>query len=357
MTVKKTLCIVALFGTIACGSRPGAPSVAPQSATVRPAALVAGTCTTPSWNDVVFDPAVFGRVTITNSGSCASDFLFVIYRAGASDDLKDQTVAGFTSIHLGVGQKGQMNLDTPEECMHFQRDVFFGETKPSDALNNFVVQWSAPSGTQNVFYAPGGGYFTGTCGTTPPHIDPPPVDVCPNLPGNQSSVPQGYRLSEGQCVLIPNDDPPPVIDVCPNIAGVQISVPEGLVINNGGQCVPPPHNDPPPAPSCGPFTFGGPFTTSPINGAPARLTYARSFGAAYANVVAVHPSHGGTFSNNNNGFTFTPSQSFAVVIFHQTGGGGRGGGNQDLVFIGVSAGQALTVPSNGGDVFYFNCAE
>ncbi|MEK7531142.1 MAG: immunoglobulin-like domain-containing protein [Patescibacteria group bacterium] len=66
---------------------------------------------------------------------------------------------------------------------------------------------------------------------------PPATDVCPNIEGDQATVPEGYQLVEGECVVIP----PPPTDVCPNIDGVQSEVPEGYEIVEG-QCVliPPP---------------------------------------------------------------------------------------------------------------------
>lgn len=63
-------------------------------------------------------------------------------------------------------------------------------------------------------------------------------DVCPNLEGDQYTIPEGYVVEEGQCVL----PPPPPTDLCANIEGVQESVPEGLV-QDGDNCVEPP---PPP---------------------------------------------------------------------------------------------------------------
>lgn len=66
------------------------------------------------------------------------------------------------------------------------------------------------------------------------------ADICLNIPGNQSIVPNGYYripsdLSQpGNCYL-----PDGTIDVCPNIAGIQTSIPSGLSLVNG-QCVSPP---------------------------------------------------------------------------------------------------------------------
>jgi len=70
--------------------------------------------------------------------------------------------------------------------------------------------------------------------TTPP---PPPPDVCPNLDGVQSVVPDGYQVdADGNCVPIP----PPPADVCPNIAGTQETIPDGMVKDANGNCVTPP---------------------------------------------------------------------------------------------------------------------
>jgi hypothetical protein len=63
---------------------------------------------------------------------------------------------------------------------------------------------------------------------------PPPTDVCPNIEGNQATVPEGMEINnDGQCVEIVN----PPTDVCPNIEGNQATVPDGMEINNNGQCV------------------------------------------------------------------------------------------------------------------------
>ena len=72
-------------------------------------------------------------------------------------------------------------------------------------------------------------------------IVPPLVDVCPNLEGNQATVPEGYTLVHGECVIVP-----PPVDVCPNIHGDQATVPGGLVKNEHGDCVTPPAQPTPP---------------------------------------------------------------------------------------------------------------
>ncbi len=66
---------------------------------------------------------------------------------------------------------------------------------------------------------------------------PPPTDVCPNIDGNQATVPAGLiKDEEGNCVT----PPPPPTDVCPNIDGNQATVPSGMVKDEQGNCVAPP---------------------------------------------------------------------------------------------------------------------
>ena len=63
--------------------------------------------------------------------------------------------------------------------------------------------------------------YLGPCQTPPP-----PTDVCPNIDGNQATVPDGMVKDEqGDCVT----PPPPPTDVCPNIEGNQATVPAGMV--------------------------------------------------------------------------------------------------------------------------------
>lgn len=81
----------------------------------------------------------------------------------------------------------------------------------------------------------------GDCVTPPP---PPPTDVCPNIPGDQATIPSGMTTDgSGNCVTPPPPPPPPPTDVCPNIDGVQASVPDGMTVDASGNCVTPP---PPP---------------------------------------------------------------------------------------------------------------
>lgn len=79
-----------------------------------------------------------------------------------------------------------------------------------------------------------------------PAPTPTPVDVCPNIEGAQSTVPEGLIINEaGSCVEPPVVvEPPPPQDVCFNIPGVQETTPPGY-FNVAGWCfqIPPPPPD------------------------------------------------------------------------------------------------------------------
>jgi hypothetical protein len=67
-----------------------------------------------------------------------------------------------------------------------------------------------------------------TASVTMPSACSPP-DVCPNIDGNQATVPNGYvKDASGNCV----------VDVCPNLDGIQTTVPSGLVKDASGKCIP-----------------------------------------------------------------------------------------------------------------------
>jgi hypothetical protein len=96
----------------------------------------------------------------------------------------------------------------------------------------------------NAVYGPGGhfnengtpqaGHEEDSFGACNP---PPPVDVCTNLEGNQSEVPEGYHAAEdenGRPICIEDEEPP--VDVCPNLEGNQETVPPGYGLVDG-ECV------------------------------------------------------------------------------------------------------------------------
>ena len=75
-----------------------------------------------------------------------------------------------------------------------------------------------------------------TIGCVPP---PVPVDVCPNIAGNQATVPAGMVIDP-----VTLDCVTPPVDLCPNIAGNQATVPPGMVIDPVTlDCVTPPETD------------------------------------------------------------------------------------------------------------------
>jgi hypothetical protein len=62
-------------------------------------------------------------------------------------------------------------------------------------------------------------------------------DVCPNLEGQQGTVPKGFvKDAQGNCVKEKED-------VCPNLEGVQTTVPTGMVKDAQGNCVKPKNPD------------------------------------------------------------------------------------------------------------------
>jgi hypothetical protein len=77
---------------------------------------------------------------------------------------------------------------------------------------------------------------------------PPPVDVCPNIEGVQTTIPPGMiKDANGNCVVAA---PPTMSDDCPNLPGIQGSVPEGMIKDANGDCVPRPTAPPPPTDVC-----------------------------------------------------------------------------------------------------------
>ena len=103
-----------------------------------------------------------------------------------------------------------------------QVQVIVGDVCPNIPGN----QPTLPSGMQ---HDPDGNCYTPT--------PPPPPDACPNLPGNQTAIPSGYyRNASGQCIA--QTKPPK--DVCPNIDDLQAEVPYGMQTAEDGSCVWPP---------------------------------------------------------------------------------------------------------------------
>ncbi len=67
-------------------------------------------------------------------------------------------------------------------------------------------------------------------GGTSGYLPPTTRDVCPNLPGQQATLPSGYSVdAAGVCVQ--------VYDVCPNLSGVQDQLPIGFTYDAIGACI------------------------------------------------------------------------------------------------------------------------
>lgn len=305
---------------------------------------------------VVWDPNQLGHVTVTNNGSVPARFTLIVF--DATDEGNQQNVAQFPASNdtstVAPGATVELTVGLQEKCgAKYQRDVFLN-VPVSQSTNPYSM-----SDVANYFYAaPGVYWYAPKCDEppTPPRTPPPPTcevnastyNPCPPPPPPPNPPPGQDKCKDHSatnyngplpCVYPPPPPPPPTCQV-----------PGAINIGGPLPCVFPP----PPGPVCGPsFPLSGPTQTNVPNGAPARLAFVRAIGPAFSQVIAVHPPHGGTFSGNNqSGFFFTPSENFAVIIFHMAGGRG---GSVDIVYTGVAGGVPLPVPSNGGDIFYFNC--
>ncbi|WP_062530137.1 hypothetical protein [Demequina rhizosphaerae] len=115
--------------------------------------------------------------------------------------------------------------------------------------------WTVPGDTAAYTYAQStdGGYLVVTATATTGHTfaggettmvwkdkdsgalcEEPPVDVCLNIDGIQTEVPDGYKADgQGNCCEC---TPPPVVDKCLNIDGDQATVPEGMTRDENGDC-------------------------------------------------------------------------------------------------------------------------
>jgi hypothetical protein len=160
-----------------------------------------------------------------------------------------QVADGYTLVRLcyktGVGGGGATSLDVPiagPATFTISRTAVGGGLshvtfdtekvqQPADVCPNLDgVQTSMPQGLIKDAY--------GRC--VPVEQPPPPIDVCPNIAGIQLTVPAGMiRLSSGACSVQQHEAPPAVTDVCPNIEGHQTTVPAVLVKDASGNCVAP----------------------------------------------------------------------------------------------------------------------
>jgi signal transduction histidine kinase len=97
------------------------------------------------------------------------------------------------------------------------------------------VQTSIPSGMQ---LDGNGNCYTPTPPPTPvtPVTTPVTTDLCKNLSGTQTVLPSGYYRSGGNCYAQPTAPAEPV-DVCSNLEAVQASIPDGYYLNDNNECV------------------------------------------------------------------------------------------------------------------------
>ena len=51
------------------------------------------------------------------------------------------------------------------------------------------------------------------------------VDVCPNLPGDQEAVPNGYEMEDGRCVQTEQAEPKPPAEQPAEVLGTEAAVP------------------------------------------------------------------------------------------------------------------------------------
>ncbi len=165
--------------------------------------------------------------SVTWGGGTASDTAAIAWtaRPGSSSAQVDDDSSVFA---------GPVTVNGPETFGYSETwRCANGQASPSSGrVNTATVTWNGGQSSASASASVSVG-----CGETPP-----PTDVCPNLPGDQPTVPPGMVIDEnGNCVT-----PPPPTDVCPNLPGDQPTVPPGMVIDENGNCVTPPVTPPPP---------------------------------------------------------------------------------------------------------------
>ena len=138
-------------------------------------------------------------VSFTIAAGCANIKLSLVsYKApGPTFDANtadQQTVHDSKTVLLGAGNH-TLNVAVPN-C-YYQVDFVYGD----------VIAKLGPAGSSNFYSAQGrlikarnGG--TGSC-------TPPPIDECPNIAGNQATIPAGMiKEANGSCVTPPPPPPP-----------------------------------------------------------------------------------------------------------------------------------------------------
>lgn len=95
------------------------------------------------------------------------------------------------------------------------------------------VQATIPAGMQ---HDGNGNCYTPTTPTPPDPQPPVTVDLCNNLAGVQTFLPYGYYRAGGNCYVQPTP-PTPAVDVCQNIDGLQAAMPDGFYLNENNDCL------------------------------------------------------------------------------------------------------------------------
>jgi len=329
----RKLTLVSILLAAACSSRtPAGPSADLATSSIDVNALPPGVTSGSGivWGDQ--NKAGFGSVTITNTTGKTATFWFIAWKA---NDLVNQVNVAQIDRTLGPGQTATLTLAFAEQCDgRYQRDVYLDlPAKPAGTKYGF-------SDVGNYFYAsPGFFYFATKCGAppvTPPVIPPPPPP--PPTCQDRTAINFGGLLP---CIFGEGG-----IDVCPNLLGLQTTVPNGLVLVNG-DCVEPP----PIITACsGPFTYSGPSTFELPNAGIAEVNY------VHANVSPLLvEQNGSAFAGQN---TWIADGNYAVVLVQGNGTNGRGG-TPDLytLYVNVVAGASYPSPTAGTikHISRFNC--
>ena len=156
-------------------------------------------------------------VIIKGTSGCKKSFTLAAWKLPNQQGtpLTAQKFYGYSTMTKGPGTH---TISTGIPDCYWQVDLL-GGTRPKSINGDANYQWPQD---QLANYRLGGNK---SC--TPP----PPADVCPNIPGNQATIPDGMvKDDNGNCVT-------EQVDVCPNIDGMQTEVPDGMVKNAAGNCV------------------------------------------------------------------------------------------------------------------------
>ncbi len=169
--------------------------------------------------------AVSATVRVTGASTCRKPVALAVWKLknASGQPLSSQEFYGYSSSTYGPGTH-TISTGIPK-CSYWQADLL-GQLRPKSINGDANYQYPQDALAN---YKIGGG----PC--TPPPPPPPPttVDVCPNIAGNQATIPAGMiKDASGNCVT-PNNP----VDVCPNIDGMQTEVPAGYYRDASGNCV------------------------------------------------------------------------------------------------------------------------